>query len=488
MTDQTGPATIIELLNANAARSVVVHDILERAKGSGKISPADIAKILPRELLNSPGGLQAVIRGIGEYLKQEKVEIKNFIPQAQEQKTPLERASPEAGQVNSPKRRGRPPKERPQFNPLADILAKADEPAEELDTELRPSGRRLVPVEKQTRVLTLKDGSTFVDTLDDEEEKEVELMDLYGSVDSFLRKTAKYRLLTAEEETELGRRVHNDKDLDARNELVLHNVRLVVSIARRYLWSKLTFDDLFQEGLLGLIIGAEKYDHSLGYRFTTYATWWIRQAITRAISDKAEAIRVPVHVQEVMSKIRAYLKKNKLGLDEFPQYGVLARELGVSVEQVRTARHAFQLTTVSLNEPLSNEEGSATIEDTLVYEVSPESLMNRLEEEQRMEQVIDQEIKLKTDVITSVVRNVEGVYGSSSRNCEIFKLMCGINSDWKPCTLEEAGQKYGVTRERVRQILKKTLEDLKVRGIELSYDDLRDCCSKIGELQKLKEA
>lgn len=485
MTDQTGPAAIIELLNASAARSVVVHDILERAKVSGKISPADIAKILPREVLNSPGGLQAVIRGIGEYLKQEKVEIKNFTPQVQEQKPPTERSLPVTRKTDSPKRRGRPPKERPQFNPLVDILAKADEPADESGTELRPTGRRLVSVEKATtRVLTLKDGTTFVDSLDEEEEREVELVDLYGSVESFLRKTSKYRLLTAEEEAELGRRVRDEKDLDARNELVVHNTRLVASIARRYLWSKLTFDDLFQEGLLGLIIGAEKYDHSLGYRFTTYATWWIRQAIQRAIQDKGEAIRVPVHVQEVMNKIRAYLKKNKL--EEFPQLEVLAQGLGLPIEQVKTASHAFLLTAVSLNEPLSNEEGSATIEDTLVYDVSPESLLVRLEDEQRIEQFIDQEIKLKTDVITQVIRNAEGILGSESRDLKIFKLMCGVDNNWNPCTLEEAGQKFGVTRERVRQILKKTVDSLKVRGIELSYDDLRGCCSNISELQKLK--
>jgi RNA polymerase primary sigma factor len=354
-------------------------------------------------------------------------------------------------------------KERPRFNPLADILAMADEPVEELGTELRPTGRCLVPVEKTaTKVLTLEDGSIFVDSLDDAEEKEIGLMNLYSSADSFLRKTAKYRLLTAEEEVELGRRVRDEKDLDARNELVVHNTRLVVSIARRYMWSKLTFDDLFQEGLLGLIIGAEKYDHSLGYRFTTYATWWIRQAITRAISNTSEAIRVPVHVQEVMAKIRAYLKKNKM--EEFPSPEVLAKGLGLPVEQVKTASDG----------------------DTLVDDVSPESLLVRLEEEQRIEQFIDREIKLRTGVVVQVVRSAEVVLGNGSRDFEIFKLMCGVNSNWSPCTLEEAGQKFGITRERVRQILKKTLETLKARGVEVSYEDLRDCCSKISELQKLK--
>ena len=376
-------------------------------------------------------------------------------------------------------------KERPRFNPLADILAMADEPVEELGTELRPTGRCLVPVEKTaTKVLTLEDGSIFVDSLDDAEEKEIGLMNLYSSADSFLRKTAKYRLLTAEEEVELGRRVRDEKDLDARNELVVHNTRLVVSIARRYMWSKLTFDDLFQEGLLGLIIGAEKYDHSLGYRFTTYATWWIRQAITRAISNTSEAIRVPVHVQEVMAKIRAYLKKNKM--EEFPSPEVLAKGLGLPVEQVKTASDAFLLTAVSLSQPLSNEEDSATVGDTLVDDVSPESLLVRLEEEQRIEQFIDHEIKLRTGVVVQVVRSAEVVLGNGSRDFEIFKLMCGVNSNWSPCTLEEAGQKFGITRERVRQILKKTLETLKARGVEVSYEDLRDCCSKISELQKLK--
>ena len=443
MTDNTGQKVILDLLNASSARSVMINDILTRAKTSGKISPADVAKILPREVLNNYGGLKALIYGIGEYLKREKVEIKNLSPQ--EVQTKKETLS---------------------------VSGK----------DLKSTGRHLVPVTANNKYFMTKskgsDGSEIDLSLDEEEEHDVVTANLFSSLNSYLMKTLKYRLLKVEEEVELARRIQEEGDLDARNELVLHNIRLVASIAKRFTWSKLPIEDLVQEGTLGLITAAEKFDYKQGFRFTTYAVWWIRQNIFRAITDTSETIRVPVHVREVMNKIRVHLRKTKRDIEIVPA-ATLAKELGLPFDKVKGALDAFMLETRSLYDQVywgDNGGDDITLEDSLLDETctTPEFAIQ-----------IREELEASFQFVNLILEVVKRVRKNSYRDYEIFKLIYGFNEEEEPWTLQMVGDKLVLSKERVRQIIKEIHDDLLKEGINLSKKNLLMYYWRIQELQKM---
>jgi RNA polymerase primary sigma factor len=254
----------------------------------------------------------------------------------------------------------------------------------------------------------------------------------------YLKEIGKVRLLTAEEEILLARRIR-ERDLEAKRRLTEANLRLVVSIAKRYVGRGLLFLDLIQEGNLGLIRAVEKFDPDKGFKFSTYATWWIRQAITRAIADQARTIRVPVHMVETINKLKAMQRMLLQRNGREPTVAELAAEMGVSVSRVRDIMKAAQ-EPVSLETPLGEEDDSELgdfVEDTDAEEPL-EAVVRKMR---------DEELLRVLDTLTL-------------RERKVIELRFGLRGE-QPRTLEEVGERFGVTRERIRQVEAKTLNRLK---------------------------
>ena len=267
----------------------------------------------------------------------------------------------------------------------------------------------------------------------------------------YLKEIGRVPLLTADEEIELARRMEAG-DESARHRLEEANLRLVVSIAKRYVGRGMLFLDLIQEGNLGLLKAVEKFDYSKGYKFSTYATWWIRQAITRAIADQARTIRIPVHMVETINKLVRISRQllQELGRDPHPEE--VAREMGISVARVHEIMKIAQ-EPVSLETPIGEEEDSH-LGDFIEDEAAPapaEAASFMLLREQ-LEEVLE--------TLTDREKNV-------------LRLRFGLE-DGRSRTLEEVGQSFGVTRERIRQIEAKALRKLRhpvrLRKLQGNFD------------------
>ena len=254
----------------------------------------------------------------------------------------------------------------------------------------------------------------------------------------YLKEIGKVPLLSAAEEIEIAKRMA-DGDQDAKKQLAEANLRLVVSVAKRYVGRGMLFLDLIQEGNLGLIKAVEKFDYHKGYKFSTYATWWIRQAITRAIADQARTIRIPVHMVETINKL---IRVNRQLLQEYgrePRPDEIAREMGISEEKVREIIKVAQ-EPVSLETPIGEEEDSH-LGDFIPDDDAPapaEVAAFTLLKEQLMEVL---------DTLTP-------------REEKVLRLRFGLD-DGKARTLEEVGREFNVTRERIRQIEAKALRKLR---------------------------
>ncbi len=254
----------------------------------------------------------------------------------------------------------------------------------------------------------------------------------------YLKEIGRIPLLTAEEEVELAKRMQQG-DEEAKRRLAEANLRLVVSIAKRYVGRGMLFLDLIQEGNLGLIKAVEKFDYTKGFKFSTYATWWIRQAITRAIADQARTIRIPVHMVETINKLIRVSRQllQELGREPLPEE--IAKEMGISEEKVREIMKIAQ-EPVSLETPIGEEEDSHLgdfIEDHDAKAPAEEASYTLLREQ------LDDVLHTLTD-----------------REQKVLRLRFGLD-DGRARTLEEVGQQFGVTRERIRQIEAKTLRKLR---------------------------
>jgi RNA polymerase primary sigma factor len=250
----------------------------------------------------------------------------------------------------------------------------------------------------------------------------------------FLNEAGRYALLTAAEEVELAKRIERG-DKEAKDLMVNSNLRLVVSIAKKYQGHGLSLLDLIQEGIIGLIRAAEKFDHRKGFKFSTYATWWIRQAVQRGVANKSRTIRIPVHIVEREQKIARAERKLLAELERTPTDEEIAHESKLPVKQVREVRHAARAVT-SLDKPIG-VEGDASLGDVVaVTEDGPEQEVH---------------ISLEHDALRRAVDELP------KREQEVVKMRFGLNGDPDPKSLEQIGRHLGLTRERVRQIEREAL-------------------------------
>jgi RNA polymerase primary sigma factor len=287
-----------------------------------------------------------------------------------------------------------------------------------------------------------------------EDEKTAPKLDLTvePSLDSlrlYLREIGKVPLLTADQEVTLAKRIERG-DMGAKTAMIEANLRLVVSIAKGYLGRGLSFLDLIQEGSLGLIRAVEKFDYRKGYKFSTYATWWIRQAVTRAIADKARTIRIPVHMVEKLNKVVHIERQLVQRLGREPRPDEIADELEMTTEEVREILRMAQHP-VSLEKPIGEEE-----------------------ESELGDFVRDENTESPDEAASLTLRrsDIEAALSSlPDRDRRVIELRFGLNGT-QPCTLEEVGRAFGVTRERIRQIENNTLKRLETLP---EAQALRDC-------------
>ena len=290
------------------------------------------------------------------------------------------------------------------------------------------------------------DDDAELDKLDDEEEIELDKIDLSvpegvsieDPVRMYLKEIGKVSLLTADEEIELAKRMEQG-DEEAKKRLAEANLRLVVSIAKRYVGRGMLFLDLIQEGNLGLIKAVEKFDYRKGYKFSTYATWWIRQAITRAIADQARTIRIPVHMVETINKLIRVSRQLLQELGREPTPEEIAEEMDMNVDRVREILKISQ-EPVSLETPIGEEEDSHLgdfIQDDNVPVPADAAAFTLLK-----------------DQLIEVLGTL------TEREQKVLRLRFGLD-DGRARTLEEVGKEFNVTRERIRQIEAKALRKLR---------------------------
>ena len=343
------------------------------------------------------------------------------------------------------------------FSELTEALGNGDMSPDEMDDLYRRFQDLGVEIVDDTDMdaLAAEDGADDAD-IGKDEEAGLELtvpegVSLDDPVRMYLKEIGRVPLLTAEEEVDLARRMEAGDDT-ARRRLEEANLRLVVSIAKRYVGRGMLFLDLIQEGNLGLLKAVEKFDYSKGYKFSTYATWWIRQAITRAIADQARTIRIPVHMVETINKLVRVSRRllQELGRDATAEE--IAKEMGLSVARVREIMKVAQ-EPVSLETPIGEEEDSHLgdfIEDEAAPDPADAASMMLLKEQ-----------------ISEVLNTL------APREAEVLRLRFGLE-DGRSRTLEEVGQSFGVTRERIRQIEAKALRKLRhpvrLRKLQGNFD------------------
>ncbi len=261
------------------------------------------------------------------------------------------------------------------------------------------------------------------------------------SVRIYLQQIGKIPLLSSEQEYDLAKKIYEEKDEFSKNLLVNANLRLVVSIAKKYIGRGLSFLDLIQEGNMGLMKAAGRFDYTKGYKFSTYATWWIQQSITRAIADKARIIRLPIHMIESLGKIRRATIDLTTELGHAPTKQEIAYRLGVPVSKLTAIVKSAQ-STISMETPANSSEDSSKIADFIVDEdsIAPE---NRVSQENLFEDIRKMLNQL------------------SPKERDVLILRYGLDNNGAKKTLDEIGSQYGVSRERIRQIENRAIAKLK---------------------------
>lgn len=261
------------------------------------------------------------------------------------------------------------------------------------------------------------------------------------SVKIYLQQIGKIPLLTGEQELSVAQKIKEENDEAAKEVLINANLRLVVSIAKKYIGRGLSFLDLIQEGNMGLMKAAEKFDYAKGYKFSTYATWWIQQSITRAIADKSRIIRLPVHMIETLSKIKRVTLDLTTETGKIPSKEEIAYRVGIPVGKLTSLIKAAQ-STISIETPATAKDESSKLGDFIVDEstVSPDTKVSQ-------ENLFDDIQKMLSQL--------------SPKERDVLIMRYGLNDDGNRKTLEEIGTRYGVSRERIRQIENRAISKLK---------------------------
>lgn len=292
----------------------------------------------------------------------------------------------------------------------------------------------------------------------------------------------RYPVLGRSEQEKLIRQYQEEGKLSARDKLVTHNLRLVLQIARKHLWSKLEYADLVQEGTIGLMTAIEKFDPSLGNALSTYATWWIRQAISRFVQDYGSVVRVPVHMQELAYKVRRTMDDIALSKGRPPTLKELAETLAVEPKRIKQALKVMKMKISSLNEPVASggssrqEDGRVEQQDLLFDETSL-----------RADHVLEarQELAAACERINQITEMVFNDWSIQDRDKEIFVRLYGLDGTLQNRTQDLTAEKYGVTRERIRQIIEQIWRKLQKAGCDSDHDDLLDELRRIAALEKL---
>ena len=306
------------------------------------------------------------------------------------------------------------------------------EQVEELHAHLTEQGIEVITKEDATTRSPVEQVTAPPAAIESGTETNLDSLRLY------LRSIGQVELLNAKQEVELAKRIERG-DMEAKRQMVEANLRLVVSIAKSYLGRGLSFLDLIQEGSLGLIRAVEKFDYRRGYKFSTYATWWIRQAVTRAVADKSRSIRIPVHMVEKLNRVHFVERQLVQDLGREPEPHEIAEELGWTVQEVRDVWRVAQ-TPISLEKPVG--EGEET------------ELVDLVKDENAMEPFDEASLNMRREGVKRVLASLP------ERERQVLVMRYGLGG-LNPRTLEECGEAFGVTRERVRQIETSTLRKIK---------------------------
>jgi RNA polymerase primary sigma factor len=311
----------------------------------------------------------------------------------------------------------------------------------ELVEDIDPATAASLNIERAPEKRTRRNAKTALDLKPDMTTDSLQL---------FLKGIGKVRLLTAQEEVDLAKRIWRG-DLAAKQKMVESNLRLVVSIAKNYRNQGLPFLDLIQEGTLGLVRAAEKFDYRKGFKFSTYATWWIRQAVARALADKARTIRIPVHIVEKLNKIGRAERMLVTALGREPTAEEIAEVTGIDPEEVDSIKHSAQ-TPISLEKPVGDEEASE---------------FGQFIADERAESPYERAVEILTnEALRDALENL------SYRERRVLELRFGLGGE-HPRTLDEVGRAFHVTRERIRQIEHQSLEKLRsLREAQKLRDDV----------------
>lgn len=287
-----------------------------------------------------------------------------------------------------------------------------------------------------------EDGEDVLKSVEDPKVQESLLsVNSDDSVKIYLRQIGKIPLLSASEELDLAKKIQEEHDAFSKDVLVNANLRLVVSIAKKYIGRGLSFLDLIQEGNVGLIKAAGKFDYKKGYKFSTYATWWIQQSITRAIADKARIIRLPIHMIDSISKIRRTTIELTTELGRTPTKQEIAYRLGLPVSKLTSIIKSAQ-STVSMDTPATSDDDSSKIADFIVDNstITPDGKVSQ-------ENLLEDTRKILNQL--------------SQKERDVLILRYGLDNNGMKKTLDEIGSQYGVSRERIRQIETRAISKLK---------------------------
>lgn len=309
-----------------------------------------------------------------------------------------------------------------------------------------PKNREIIDLESNSEeevdLAKLEEEEDILDSVEEPKIQEnLSSINTDDSVRIYLQQIGKIPLLSTQEELNIARKIQEDHCEISKNILVNANLRLVVSIAKKYIGRGLSFLDLIQEGNMGLMKAAERFDYTKGYKFSTYATWWVQQSITRAIADKARIIRLPIHMIESLSKIRKTTIDLTTELGRVPTKQEIAYRLGLSVNKLTSLIKSAQ-STISIEAPANQKEDSTKIADYIVDEstITPDSRVSQ-------ENLFDDIRKMLSQL--------------SPKERDVLILRYGLDNNGTKKTLDEIGSQYGVSRERIRQIENRAISKLK---------------------------